>query len=106
MASFSKIASFAIVCSAVALLNGAEVGAAPYVPTATVTATAVAGSDAAAIPEAVRYRGYGGRGYGYGGYRRNRGGGIALGIGAAILGAVILSQVARSNSRRRYYRYY
>jgi BA14K-like protein len=55
--------------------------------------------------EQVQYRGRGGyRGGGYGhngrsGYRRNNGRNIGIGIGAAIIGGIILNEAARAEYR-------
>lgn len=51
--------------------------------------------------EQIQYRNGGRyRGGGHGGYRRGGGGGgIALGIGAAIIGGIILSEAARAEHR-------
>jgi BA14K-like protein len=53
--------------------------------------------------EQIQYRGrYYGRGGGYRnyGYRRNNGRNIALGIGAAIIGGIVLSETGRAEHRR------
>jgi BA14K-like protein len=51
-----------------------------------------------ATVEQVQYRGRGGY-RGNGGHRRGNGGGLAIGLGAAIIGGIILSEAARAEHR-------
>jgi hypothetical protein len=51
-----------------------------------------------AVVEQAQYRGRGGY-RGNGGYRRGGGGGLAIGLGAAIIGGIVLSEAARAEHR-------
>lgn len=74
--------------AALAPANAANVGG---------SASAMAAPWAAPLAHTVDYRGYRG-GYYRGGYRGYRNRNIGLGIGAAIIGGVIISQAARAGT--------
>jgi opacity protein-like surface antigen len=97
-----KMITKSLLCAA--LLAASTMGAAAL-PGAQMAQPATSGAQQANDIEQVQYRNrgryYGGRNGGNGryGYRRNNGRNIGIGIGAAIIGGIILNEAARAEHR-------
>ncbi len=94
MTAIVKTLGYALLCASIVTIEAAPAAAQPTAA----ARSAIAGTTVIEKNvEQVQFRN--GRRYRGNGYRRGNGGNIALGIGAAIIGGIVLSEAARAEHR-------